>query len=144
MHSAVMLHAARQDVFVGVAAVADYRPKSAAEHKIKKDDGTLPVIELIENPDILAEVAALQSPPLCVGFAAESRNLAEYAQKKREKKKIPLIVGNLIQHGFGGEDNTLVLFDEAGQTPLPPGPKLDLARALVTHVARMLAQQAPR
>ena len=101
-------------------------------------NGTVPTIALVENPDILAEVAALPNPPLCVGFAAESRNLAEYAQKKREKKKIPLIAGNLIQHGFGGEDNTLVLFDEHGQTPLPPGPKSDLARALVVHIARLL------
>ncbi|MDQ5906074.1 MAG: phosphopantothenoylcysteine decarboxylase / phosphopantothenate---cysteine ligase, partial [Pseudomonadota bacterium] len=77
-------------------------------------------------------------PPLCVGFAAESQNLAEYAQKKRLAKKIPLIVGNLIQHGFGGEDNTLVLFDETGQTPLQPGPKSELARTLVSHIARLL------
>ena len=138
MHREVMQRAGAQDVFVGVAAVADYRPQAASEHKIKKDDGAAPTITLVENPDILAEVAALPNPPLCVGFAAESRNLAEYAQRKREKKKIPLIAGNLIQHGFGGEDNTLVLFDETGQTPLPPGPKTDLARALVAHIARLL------
>ncbi|HEX5802589.1 MAG TPA: bifunctional phosphopantothenoylcysteine decarboxylase/phosphopantothenate--cysteine ligase CoaBC [Azospira sp.] len=138
MHAAVMARIAAQDVFVGVAAVADYRPRTAAEHKLKKDDGAPPTIELIENPDILAEVAARKNPPLCVGFAAESRNLADYAQRKREKKKIPLIAGNLIQHGFGGEDNTLILFDDHGQTPLPPGPKSELARALVAHVARLL------
>jgi phosphopantothenoylcysteine decarboxylase/phosphopantothenate--cysteine ligase len=141
MHAAVMVRAASQDVFVGVAAVADYRPTTAAEHKIKKDGSAAPVITLVQNPDILGEVAALSNPPLCVGFAAESRNLAEYAQKKRLAKKIPLIAGNLIQHGFGGEDNTLVLFDEAGQTPLQPGPKIDLARALVGHIARLLAQR---
>jgi phosphopantothenoylcysteine decarboxylase/phosphopantothenate--cysteine ligase len=138
MHAEVMARAAAQDVFIGVAAVADYRPQAAAEHKIKKDGGKVPAIELVENPDILAEVAALPNPPLCVGFAAESRNLAEYAQRKREKKKIPLIAGNLIQHGFGGEDNTLVLFDEQGQTPLPPASKIELARALIAHIARLL------
>jgi phosphopantothenoylcysteine decarboxylase/phosphopantothenate--cysteine ligase len=130
-----------QDVFVGVAAVADYRPQAAAEHKIKKDGGAAPAITLVQNPDILAEVAALPNPPLCVGFAAESQNLAEYAQKKRLAKKIPLIVGNLIQHGFGGDDNTLTLFDEAGQTPLQPGAKIDLARALIAHAARLLERR---
>ncbi|MDX9707465.1 MAG: bifunctional phosphopantothenoylcysteine decarboxylase/phosphopantothenate--cysteine ligase CoaBC [Azospira sp.] len=141
MHREVMARAAAQDAFIGVAAVADYRPRAAAAHKIKKDDGAPPAIELVENPDILAEVAALPEPPLCVGFAAESRNLAEYAQKKREKKKIPLIVGNLIEDGFGGEDNTLVLFDASGQTPLPPGPKTGLARALIQHLARLLDER---
>ncbi len=122
MHDAVMRCAAAQDVFIGVAAVADYRPSAAAEHKIKKDGQSAPAIELIQNPDILAEVASLPTPPLCVGFAAETRNLAEYAQKKRIAKKLPLIVGNLIEHGFGGDDNTLVLFDVNGQLPLTPAP----------------------
>ena len=138
MHAAVMRHAAVQDVFIGVAAVADYRPCAVAEHKIKKDGAGAPAIELVQNPDILAEVAALPEPPLCVGFAAETRNLAEYAQKKRIAKKIPLIVGNLIEHGFGGDDNTLVLFDENGQLPLTPAPKLELARQLMAHIATLL------
>ena len=139
MHAAVMQCAAAQDVFIGVAAVADYRPKLASEHKIKKDGGSATPIELIQNPDILADVAALPMPPLCVGFAAESRNLVDYAQKKRAAKKIPLIVGNLIQHGFGGDDSLLTLFDDDGETPLPPGPKTELARALIGHIARLLA-----
>jgi phosphopantothenoylcysteine decarboxylase/phosphopantothenate--cysteine ligase len=138
MHDAVMQRIAAQDVFIGVAAVADYRPSAAAAHKIKKDGQRAPAIELIQNPDILAEVAALPAAPLCVGFAAESRNLAEYAQKKRIAKKIPLIVGNLVQDGFGGNDNTLILFDENGQIPLAPAPKLELARQLVAHIATLL------
>ena len=138
MHAAVMQRAAMQDVFIGVAAVADYRPKVVAEHKVKKDGGTVPVIELVQNPDILADVAALPSPPLCVGFAAESQNLAEYAERKRLAKKIPLIVGNLIQHGFGGDENTLILFDDKGQLPLTPAPKLELARQLVARIANLL------
>ena len=139
MHAAVMQHIGAQHVFIGVAAVADYRPQVVAEHKVKKGGGAAPTIELVQNPDILADVAALPAPPLCIGFAAESRNLAEYAQKKRIAKKIPLIVGNLIQHGFGGDDNTLSLFDDAGETPLVPGSKIDLARALVGHIAKRLA-----
>ena len=138
MHAAVMQCAAAQDVFIGVAAVADYRPGAAAEHKIKKGEQGAPTIELIQNPDILAEVAALPAPPLCVGFAAETRNLAEYAQKKRIAKKIPLIVGNLIEHGFGGDDNTLILFDDNGQLPLTPAPKLELARQLMARIATLL------
>ena len=141
MHAAVMQCAAAQDVFIGVAAVADYRPKLASEHKIKKDGIGAAPIELIQNPDILADVAALPAPPLCVGFAAESRNLADYAQKKRTAKKIPLIVGNLIQHGFGGDDNVLTLFDDDGETSLPPGPKLELSRALIAHIAGLLARR---
>ena len=138
MHASVMQHAAAQDVFIGVAAVADYRPATLAEHKIKKEDGSPLPIELVRNPDILAEVAALPRPPLCVGFAAESRDLAAYAERKRQSKKIPLIIGNLIQDGFGGNDNRLTLFDAHGETPLPPGSKLALARQLVAHIATLL------
>ena len=138
MHTAVMQHVAGQDVFIGVAAVADYRPAAPSAQKIKKDGCKAPSIELVQNPDILAEVAALPEPPFCVGFAAESQNLAAYAQKKRLAKKIPLIVGNLIQDGFGGDQNKLALFDDTGETRLPPASKIELARALVAHIARLL------
>lgn len=137
MRAAVMERVADADIFIGVAAVADYRVANAAEHKLKKDHGGIPVLELVENPDILAEVAALPKPPFCVGFAAESRNLEEYAQAKRLKKKIPLIAGNLIQDGFGGEDNRLVLFDDHGSHPLQPASKDQLARQLIEHIARL-------
>ena len=137
MHAAVMARAAATDIFIGVAAVADYRVVNAAEHKLKKDTGGIPPIELVENPDILAEVAALPDGPFCVGFAAESRNLEEYAQAKRRKKNIPLIAGNLIQDGFGGDDNTLVLFDDRGVHPLTPAPKSVLARQLIEHIATL-------
>ncbi|HXE39885.1 MAG TPA: bifunctional phosphopantothenoylcysteine decarboxylase/phosphopantothenate--cysteine ligase CoaBC [Azonexus sp.] len=137
MHAAVMARVAATDIFIGVAAVADYRVANTAEHKLKKDTGGIPPIELIENPDILAEVAALTDAPFCVGFAAESRNLEAYAQTKRRKKNIPLIAGNLIQDGFGGDDNRLVLFDDAGAHPLPPGAKSVLARQLIEHIAAL-------
>ncbi|MBL8417519.1 MAG: bifunctional phosphopantothenoylcysteine decarboxylase/phosphopantothenate--cysteine ligase CoaBC [Dechloromonas sp.] len=135
MHAAVMARASLSDIFIGVAAVADYRVANAAGHKLKKDMGGIPPIELVENPDILAEVAALPGGPFCVGFAAESRNLEEYAQAKRRKKNIPLIAGNLIQDGFGGDDNRLVLFDDKGTHPLTPAPKSELARQLIEHIA---------
>ena len=137
MHAAVMQQVAEADIFIAVAAVADYRVAYPAEQKLKKDLGGIPTIELVENPDILAEVAALPNPPFCVGFAAESQNLESYAQAKRQKKKIPLIAGNLIQDGFGGEDNRLVLFDDAGVHPLTPAAKSVLARCLVEHIAQM-------
>jgi phosphopantothenoylcysteine decarboxylase/phosphopantothenate--cysteine ligase len=138
MCDAVLHRVANSDVFVAVAAVADYRPAKPAGQKIKKDGSAPPALELVQNPDILAEVAARPEPPLCVGFAAESENLHEYAEKKRRAKKIPLIVGNLIQHGFGGDDNTLILFDDDGQHPLAPAPKIELARQLVARIATLL------
>ncbi len=140
MHGAVLEWAAAADIFIAVAAVADYRVANAAEHKLKKDAGGIPPIELVENPDILAEVAAMKNGPFCVGFAAESRNLEEYAQAKRQRKGIPLIAGNLIQHGFGGDDNRLVLFDEDGMHPLTPAPKSVLASQLVQHIADLMGK----
>ncbi|MEW6514086.1 MAG: bifunctional phosphopantothenoylcysteine decarboxylase/phosphopantothenate--cysteine ligase CoaBC [Pseudomonadota bacterium] len=124
------------DVFIGVAAVADYRPASAAEHKIKKTAGNL-TLELTANPDILAEIAARADAPFCVGFAAESRDLATYAEGKRQAKKLPLVVGNLVQDGMGGDENVVTLFDAAGAHALPPGDKLTIARAIVKHIAEM-------
>ncbi len=141
MHAAVYRHVAGNDVFIAVAAVADYRPANPVNQKIKKGAATAaPAIELVQNPDILGEVAALREPPLCVGFAAESENLHEYAENKRRSKRIPLIVGNLIHDGFGGDENKLVLFDDDGQQPLPPAPKIDLARQLVARIATLLGK----
>lgn len=131
-----VLAALPTDVFIGVAAVADYRPASAAEHKIKKTAGNL-TLELAANPDILAEVAARPDAPFCVGFAAESRDLATYAEGKRQAKKLPLVVGNLVQDGMGGDENVVTLFDATGAHALPPGDKLTLARAIVRHIAEM-------
>jgi phosphopantothenoylcysteine decarboxylase/phosphopantothenate--cysteine ligase len=145
MRAAVMRHIAGRDVFIGVAAVADYRPKTVSERKTKKDERPFSPIELVENPDILAEVAALPKPPLCVGFAAETHNLAEYAEKKRRAKKISLLAGNLIQDGFGGDTNALVLFDDDGQQALEPATKLELARRLIARIAALLENpHAPR
>ncbi len=125
------------DVFIAVAAVADYRPTTPAEHKIKKGAAKL-TLELVPNADILAEVAARDDAPFCVGFAAESENLAEYAESKRRAKRLPLVVGNLVQDGMGGETNRVILFDDSGAHPLPPADKLTLARAIVRHIAEMI------
>jgi len=139
MRAAVLAALPRTDIFIAVAAVADFRPAAPAAHKIKKSelpDGRL-TLELVPNPDILAEVAARPDAPFCVGFAAESRDLAAYAEDKRRAKKLPLVVGNLVQDGMGGDTNRVTLFDAAGAHPLPPGDKLTLARAIVRHIADM-------
>jgi phosphopantothenoylcysteine decarboxylase/phosphopantothenate--cysteine ligase len=137
MHAAVMRVVEGADVFIAVAAVADYHVKNAASHKLKKN-GELPKLELEENPDILASVAALAKPPFCVGFAAETENLREYAQAKRRKKRIPLLAANLAQHAFGRDDNALTLFDDAGEHHLDRAPKIVVARQLVAHLAKLL------
>ena len=125
------------DIFIGVAAVADYRVAKPSEHKIKKTDSAMSV-DLIPNPDILQHVAGLPRPPFCVGFAAESRNLEEYAQDKRRRKRIPLLAANLVQDAIGADDTELVLFDDAGRHVLARAPKLAQARELIAHVSKLL------
>ncbi|MGC3964721.1 MAG: bifunctional phosphopantothenoylcysteine decarboxylase/phosphopantothenate--cysteine ligase CoaBC [Rhodocyclaceae bacterium] len=142
MHQAVMHHVAAHDIFIGVAAVADYRPVDVATDKIKKTGAEMSVA-LTRNPDILADVAALPSPPFCVGFAAESRALDEYAEGKRATKKLQLVVGNLVQDGMGGDDNRVTLYDAAGRHPLPAASKGEVAQGIVEHLARMLPARAP-
>jgi phosphopantothenoylcysteine decarboxylase/phosphopantothenate--cysteine ligase len=137
MFEAVKKDAQSADVFISVAAVADYRVKNPSAQKIKKANGHLS-LELEENPDILAWVAALPKPPFCVGFAAESENLAQHAKAKLAKKKLPLIAGNLAQEALGRDDSAITLFDAHGEHPLGRGPKLELARKLVAHVAGKL------
>ena len=138
MHAAVMGRVAECDIFIGVAAVADYRPADMAREKIKKDDKSLQ-ITLTPNPDILAEVAARPKPPFCVGFAAESRDLETYAEGKRQKKRLTLVVGNLVQDGLGGDSNAVILFDDRGRHSLGPAPKIEIARGIVAHIGQMLA-----
>jgi phosphopantothenoylcysteine decarboxylase / phosphopantothenate---cysteine ligase len=136
MLSAVKKRVAKADVFVSVAAVADYRPAKVSEQKIKKGDRAVS-LELVPNEDILAYVAALPKAPFCVGFAAESEKLAEYAEEKRRRKKVPLLAANLVQHAIGADDNEITLFDDEGAHPLPRAPKEVVARQLVAHIAKL-------
>jgi phosphopantothenoylcysteine decarboxylase/phosphopantothenate--cysteine ligase len=127
-------------VFVATAAVADWRPASHSEQKIKKDgSGKPPVLQFVENQDILLTVAqgerAKAGRLFCVGFAAESENLAEHAKAKRERKGIPLLVGNIGPLTFGQDDNSLLLVDAKGVRELPRAPKLMLARELMAEIA---------
>jgi phosphopantothenoylcysteine decarboxylase/phosphopantothenate--cysteine ligase len=137
MHDAVLERAKGADVFIGVAAVADYHVVNRKGHKLKRAEGA-PTIELAENPDILGAVAGLEKRPFCVGFAAETENLRENAQAKRKRKRIPLLAANLAHEAFGRDENELTLFDDQGEKVLPRAPKIVLARQLVAHIARML------
>lgn len=132
------------DVFVATAAVADWRPLTAADQKIKKDgSGAAPTVAFAENPDILLAVAqserARSGALFCVGFAAESHDLVTHAKAKRERKGIPLLVGNIGPLTFGQDDNQLLLVDAQGVRELPRASKLVLARQLVAQIAARMA-----
>ena len=142
MFDAVLPLATASDVFVATAAVADWRPAGVVDRKIKKDgSGQVPALALVENPDILASVAALPAAqrPWCVGFAAESHDLVAHARAKLVRKGVPLIVGNIGAATFGRDDNTLVLVDAEGETTLPTASKLHLARELVREIATRMS-----
>ena len=144
MLDATLAQANAASVFVATAAVADWRPGSAAGEKIKKDgSGAVPKLSFVENPDILATLA--QSPRgrsgelFCVGFAAESHDLLRHAQAKRERKGVPLLVGNIGPATFGQDDNALLLIDAAGSKEFARDSKLALARKLVGEIAERIS-----
>ena len=138
MYQAVMQNINSQDIFISVAAVADYSPIHTSAQKIKKSENML-TLELMQNRDILAEVASLDNAPFCVGFAAESENLIKYAEQKRLSKKLPLIVANLIVNNIGGDDNTIILLDDQGSHPLPKATKTILADDILCHIHRLIS-----
>ncbi len=141
MFEAVKKRAPSSDVFISVAAVADYKAKTPSTQKIKKANGRAVTLELEENPDILAYVAGMKNGPFCVGFAAESEKLDQHAKEKRATKNLPLLAANLVQDALGADTNSIVLYDDRGEHPLGTGAKLELARKLVEHVAGMLPQK---
>ena len=138
MYDAVIAAAPGNDIFIAVAAVADWRVANIASDKIKKDDHEPPALEFVANPDILATVAAMPNGPWCVGFAAETQLLSKFAHEKRLRKGIPMLVGNLAQHVMDADDTTVSLFDDAGEHPLPAGSKQDVARLIVRAIAARL------
>jgi phosphopantothenoylcysteine decarboxylase/phosphopantothenate--cysteine ligase len=131
------------DIFISVAAVADWRVKKPSGRKMKKANGRAPQLEFEENPDILAWVASRKNAPFCVGFAAESEKVEANARAKRVRKGVPLIAANRAQDALGSDDNAITLFDARGRHSLGRGPKLEQARKLLAHVAGML-QKAKR
>jgi phosphopantothenoylcysteine decarboxylase/phosphopantothenate--cysteine ligase len=148
MLAAVQANIGNADIFIATAAVADWRPANAASQKIKKDgsgkngESTVPTLSFVENTDILATVAAskraLAGSLYCVGFAAESENLEVHARAKRERKNVPLLVGNIGPATFGMDDNALLLVDAHGTKELPRASKIELARELVIEIAKRL------
>ncbi|STZ75628.1 bifunctional phosphopantothenoylcysteine decarboxylase/phosphopantothenate--cysteine ligase CoaBC [Bergeriella denitrificans] len=139
MYRAVHRHIAAQDVFIAVAAVADYKVKNSSSRKLKKDGtGQPPQIELAENPDILASVAALPQPPFCVGFAAESDNVLEYARAKRLKKNIPMLVANQVSLAMGKPTNQITIIDAQQETAFPESSKPQAAAQIVARLAELL------
>ena len=137
---AVMERAQEATIFIATAAVADWRPASPSAQKIKKEgSGNAPELSFAENEDILAAVAqtdaAKKGALFCVGFAAESHDLAANAQAKRIRKKVPLLIGNIGPDTFGQDHNALLLVDEHGNTELPRASKLSLARQLIKEIA---------
>ncbi len=136
MHDAVHAQIADADIFIGVAAVADYRPARTAGEKIKKTEAKM-TFELERTPDILASVTALKPAPFTVGFAAETENLEQHARQKLATKNLDIVAANRVgaDLGFGTDENSLLLVEPGAVTELPMQPKAKLARALIAHVA---------
>ena len=140
MFAAVKKHLKGTDIFIGVAAVADYRPEKLSTQKIKKTAGDMP-LRLVQNPDILAWVAAQPKAPFTVGFAAESQKLTEFADAKRRRKKVALMVANLAQHAIGADDNEVTLLDDGGLHQLSRAAKTEVARQIVAHIATLVTRR---
>lgn len=139
MFRAVHNHITNQDVFISVAAVADYKVKNSSSQKMKKDgSGKVPVIELTENPDILASIASLPNPPFCVGFAAESERVLEYARVKRIRKNIPMLIANQISQSMGKTTNQITIIDDENEISFPEIDKRQAADNIVQHLATRL------
>lgn len=137
MYQAVMTEATQHDIFISVAAVADWYIKNSSNSKIKKTaDGGFPTLEFAPNPDIIATVAAMTNGPWPIGFAAETDNLCEYAEAKRQRKKLPLVVGNLAHEVMDKEATRFILFDDKGATEMPAASKALAATALIAEIAR--------
>ena len=143
MHAAT-LKSTDYDIFFAVAAVADWGIAKPSKEKIKRQGKDAPSIEFIANPDILLDVAKTvkmkggKPYPYCVGFAAESTNLEKHAQEKRQRKGIPMVVGNIGPETFGSDINQLLVIDETGSKKITQAEKLHLARQLISLVAKKI------
>jgi phosphopantothenoylcysteine decarboxylase/phosphopantothenate--cysteine ligase len=140
MAEAVLGRIDRADLFIAVAAVADYAPETPSDRKFKKSPAML-TLTLKPTVDILATVAARPNAPYCVGFAAESHDVLGQGEDKRKRKKLPLLIANRAQDALGSDDNEVALLDEAGAHPLPRMDKLALARRLVAEIATRLPRR---
>lgn len=137
MRDAVLEAVRDADIFIAAAAVADWRVAGYSARKIKKGQAGAPVLELVENPDILAEVASRKPGPFVVGFAAETDHVAEHAREKLVRKKLDMLAANRVDEhvGIGADDNAVELFWSGGSEALPRAPKSELAKVLVARIA---------
>lgn len=134
MYQAVMQHIVDQNIFMSVAAVADFSPDSTSEQKIKKSKETL-TLSLKKNIDILSAVARLPHPPYCVGFAAETEHILENARDKRLRKQLPMMIANNANQVMGSDDTEVVIIDSTGELALPRANKQIVARLIMEHLA---------
>jgi len=136
MHKATLAAVSGADIFIAVAAVSDYRPVKTSARKLKKSTAEM-TLTLARNPDILADVAAIENGPYCVGFAAETEKLEQHARQKLKAKNIDLIAANRVGKdlAFDSKKNALILIDRQGRTDLPNQDKQRLAEQLVSHIA---------
>lgn len=140
MADAVLGRVDRADIFIAVAAVADYAPEAPSDRKYKKSPAAL-TLTLKPTVDILATVAARPKAPFCVGFAAESHDVLGQAEDKRKRKKLPLLIANRVQDAVGSSDNEVALLDDDGAHPLPRMEKLTLARRLIGEIAQRVSRK---
>ncbi len=145
MHQAAMQSAPQSDVFIGCAAVADYRPATIAEQKIKKTaDNDAMTISMVKNPDIVASVAALTAQrPFTVGFAAETENVAQYAKRKLQTKRLDMICANDVSvegQGFNSNQNMITVYWEAGEQSLTLASKDEIAQQILLMISDKLGR----
>lgn len=139
MLQAVQAAIPQTDIFISVAAIADYRTIKTEPLKLKKTGKNI-ILELTPNPDILLSVSNLPHPPFCVGFAAETDHLEQNAQAKRRKKHLPLLIANLAQDAIGADESELLMFDDAGKHSLPKATKITQARRIIQHISTLYSQ----
>ena len=141
MYDAVHKYIADQDIFISVAAVADYKVKNSSTQKLKKENSKdTPTLELETNPDILASVAALPKPPFCIGFAAESEKVLEYARAKRLRKGIPMLIANDVSQAMGKSSNQITIITDHEELSFPEKEKSQVAGEIVQSLARYLGE----
>ncbi|NRP10823.1 MULTISPECIES: bifunctional phosphopantothenoylcysteine decarboxylase/phosphopantothenate--cysteine ligase CoaBC [unclassified Marinobacterium] len=141
MLEAALIASEQADIFIGAAAVADYRPQLVAEQKIKKGVEEVMEILLTKNPDIIATIAAQPERPLMIGFAAETENLVEYARSKLVRKGLDLVIANDVSQadiGFNADQNEVILVGPNGELPLPKAGKSELAEQLISHISQLM------
>jgi len=141
MAEAVLARADECDIFIGVAAVADYTPAEVHDQKLKKSTDAM-TVTLRPTVDILATVASRANAPFCVGFAAESQDVERLGEEKRKRKKLPLLIANRAQDALGANDNEVTLLHDSGATKLPRMSKLALARVIVGEIAKRVASRS--